>query len=150
MCYTASEINSSIKKIEDLKAFEEEYKQKQSNGFTDKKEHQEFKERFERKKEEAIKAQKKIEKIEQDFNNHETSPVKKILDRVVQPESKNGIDEISIENEEDCKPKFRTDRLSCLNKEQRKLVGKIFSIIRDALDPNVAENVINKIEDELK
>ena len=27
---------------------------------------------------------------------------------------------ISIENEEDCKPKFRTDRLSCLNKEQRK------------------------------
>jgi len=150
LCYTASEINSSIKKIEDLKAFEEEYKQKQSNGFTDKKEHQEFKERFERKKEEAIKAQKKIEKIEQDFNNHETSPVKKILDRVVQPESKNGIDEISIENEEDCKPKFRTDRLSCLNKEQRKLVGKIFSIIRDALDPNVAENVINKIEDELK
>lgn len=150
LCYTASEINSSIKKIEELKAIEEEFRQKQTIGFTDKKEHQEIKEKLERKKEEAIKAQMKIEKIENDFKNNETSPVKKILERVVQPERKGVVDVITFESEESSKPKFRTDRLSCLNKEQRKLVGKIFSIIREVLEPNVAENLINKIEDELK
>src|SRR6185437_14846445 len=53
LCYTASEINSSLRKIEDLKLFEDEYKQKAEQGFTDKKEHQEYRDRFERKREEA-------------------------------------------------------------------------------------------------
>lgn len=150
LCYTASEINSSIKKIDEFKSIEEEYKIKQANGFTDKKEHQEFKEKFERKKEEALKAKKKIEKIEQDLNNNETSPAKRILERVIKTDNINKLNEISIEIEDDCKPRFRTDKLSSLNKEQRKLVGKIFSIIRDVLEPDVAENVINKIEEELK
>ncbi len=150
LCYTASEINSSIKKIEELRAFTEEFKQKTSEGFTDKKEHQEFVEKIKQKKDEAIKANKKIEKIKQDLNNDETSPIKKILDRVIQSDDKNKIDDISIKNEDDCKPKFRTDKLSSLNKEQRKLVGRIFSIIRDILEPDVADNVINKIEEELK
>ncbi len=48
------------------------------------------------------------------------------------------------------KPKFRTDNLSTLTKEQRKFLGRIFSIIRDVLDEKTAEELIKKIEEELK
>jgi len=76
LCYTASEINSSIRKIEELKNFEDEFLQKSTQGFTDKKEHQEYREKFERKKDEAVKARNKIEKIE--YEAGEIDSVKKI------------------------------------------------------------------------
>jgi molecular chaperone HtpG len=149
LCYTASEINSSVRKIEELKTFEEEYKKKQSQGFTDKKEHQEYKERFDKKKEDALKAKKKIEKIEQEATNSSAIPVQKILNRVAQPVSSSDVDVAEPEPETE-KPKFRTDNLSGLNKEQRKFAGRIFTIIRDVLDPATAESLIQKIEEELK
>ena len=149
LCYTASEINSSIRKIEDLKNFEEEFKKKQSLGFTDKKEHNEYKEKFERKKEEAGKAKKKIEKIEQDSNTSSSHTVQKILNRIVQPEL-NTKTEIVDSYEDNNKTKFRTDNLSSLNKEQRKFLSKIFAIMRNVLDNNTAESLIQKIEEELK
>jgi hypothetical protein len=147
LCYTASEINSSLRKIEELKTFEGEFKQKSEQGFTDKKEHQEYRERFERKKEEAIKAKTKIEKIEQDANGAE--PIRKILNRVVNQEAKDNVEMVTIPEDEK-KPKFRTDNLSSLNKEERKFLSRVFVIIREVLDPSTAENVIQKIEEELR
>lgn len=149
LCYTASEINSSVKKIEELKNFKEEYQKKQSQGFTDKKEHQEYKERLDKKKEDAIKAKRKIERIGQEAVATSAIPVQKILTRVAQPVSSMnvGVGELELGT---AKPKFRTDNLSSLNKEQRKFAGRIFTIIRDVLDPVTAENLIQKIEEELK
>jgi len=147
LCHTASDINSSLRKIDELKDFETEFKQKSEQGFTDKKEHQEYRERFERKKDEAIRAKNKIEKIEKDST--EVEPVKRILSRVVNKEATNNVDAITIP-EEDKKPKFRTDNLSGLNKEERKFLSRVFAIIRKVLDTNTAENVIQKIEEELK
>jgi hypothetical protein len=147
LCHTASDINSSLRKIDELKDFEDEFKQKSEQGFTDKKEHQEYREKFERKKEEAIRAKNKIEKIEKETS--EVEPVKRILNRVVNKEATNNVDAITIP-EDDKKPKFRTDKLSGLNKEERKFLSRVFAIIRKVLDPNTAENVIQKIEEELK
>lgn len=149
LCYTASEINSSVRKIEELKNFEEEYKKKQSQGFTDKKEHQEYKERFEKKKEDALKAKKKIEKIEQEATNSSIIPVQKILNRITQPASSTDAEVAEPEADTE-KPKFRTDNLSSLNKEQRKFAGRIFTIIRNVLPQETAENLILKIEEELR
>ncbi len=149
LCYTASEINSSIKKIEDLRTFEEEFKQKNENGFTDSKEHGEYKEKFEQKKEEAIKAKKKIEKITLDAQNDGSNSVTKILNRVVTPQTTSAVNTLEIPIT-DMKPKFRVDNLSSLNKEQRKFLSKVFAIIRNVLDLETAENVIQKIEDELR
>jgi hypothetical protein len=149
LCHTASDINSSLKKIEDLRNFEEEFKQKNENGFTDKKEHREYRERFEQKKEEALKAKKKIEKIGLDAMNEDSESVTKILNRVVQPETTFGVETLEIP-ENDAKPKFRVDNLSSLNKDQRKFLSKVFIIIRDVLDSETAENLIQKIEEELK
>lgn len=148
LCHSASDINTFIRKSEELKNLEETFKQKSANGFTDKAEHKEFQEQFERKRDEAIKAQKKIEKIEQDAKGNEKAPVNRILQRVIQPELKSLIQQAEITVDE--KPKFRTDNLSSLNKDHRKFLGRVFSIIRNVLDSKTAESLIQKIEEELK
>lgn len=147
LCHTASDINGSLRKIDELKEFELEFKQRSELGFTDKEEHEEYRAKFERKREEAIKAKNKIEKLEKD--TLEVEPIKRILKRVVDSEAKKNLDSITIP-EEDKKPKFRTDNLSGLNREERKFLSRILGIIRKVLDPNTAENVIQKIEEELK
>jgi len=148
LCHSASDINAFIRKSEELRTLEETYKQKSQTGFTDKAEQKEFQVQFERKKEEAVKAKRKIEKIEQDAIENERTSVTRILQKVIQPEIKGIIDNAEILL--DARPKFRTDSLSALNKDQRKFLGRIFSIIRNVLDPNTAESLIQKIEEELK
>lgn len=149
LCYAASEINSSLKRIENLKSFEEEYRQKQSDGFTDKKEHQEYIEQLKAKQEEAQKAQNKIERIKKEADENAVIPVQRILTRVAQPEATN-IETSVIDTDKQDKTKFRTDKLSRLNGKERRFVGKIFTIIRDVLDNGSAEDLICKIEEELK
>ena len=150
ICRTASDINSSLKKIEDLKIFDEEYQMKKENGFTNKTEHQEYKDKLEKKIDEAQKAQNKIKKIETGFSKDENHPVNKILRSVVSSDSINTYSQKNEINDPCGKTKFRTDKLSSLNKEQRKLVARIFSVITNVLDKEIAENVIRKIEEELK
>lgn len=149
LCYAASEINTFIRKSDELKSFGDEFKQKTSLGFTDKKEHDEYRQKFEQKKEEAIKAKRKLEKIELETPTDGLIPVKKILSRVVPAEMKSIIESIDLPKE-DPKIKYRTDNLSSLSKEQRRFLGRIFSIIRGVLDSSTAENLIMKIEEELK
>jgi len=48
------------------------------------------------------------------------------------------------------KPVFRTDKLSKLNKEQRKFLSNIFATIRNVLPMETAELLIQKIEEEYK
>ena len=57
------------------------------------------------------------------------------------------IDEMQLTEQ---KPKFRTDNLSKLTKEQRKFLGDIFGIIKNVLPNDTAENLIKKIEEELR
>ncbi|WP_445749862.1 ATP-binding protein [Polaribacter sp.] len=151
LCYTASEINSSVKKIEELKTFEVEYKKKQSEGFTDKKEHENYIERFDKKKEDAQKAKKRIEKIELDASTNSLIPVQKILNRITQPLISTEIEVMESKVDEAYeKPKFRTDNLSRLTKDQRKFVSRIFVTIKNVLPKDTAENLIQKIEEDLK
>lgn len=146
---TASEINTFIKRSEDLQNFEEEFKQKQEVGFIDSKEQLEFVAEFEEKKKLAIKAKKQLEKIEKESDQSIAAPMTKIINRAIKKETRESLENIEspLINR---KPKFRTDNLSALNKEQRKFLGRIYSIIRNALDADTAKNLIQKIEEELK
>lgn len=150
LCYVASELNSSLKRIEDLKSFEDEYRQKQSDGFTDKEEHQEYVDQLKTKQEEAVKAKAKIEKIKKEADDNAIIPIQRIITRIIQPETTNISTTLSITDGKQDKTKFRTDKLSRLNSKERKFVGKIFTIIRDVLDNGSAEDLICKIEEELK
>lgn len=150
-CYTASKINSSVKTIKQLDQFQEELEEKQKIGFIDTKEHEEYKEKLVRKQEAAKKAKNKIKQIQASANESGDKTIEKIIERVVKPEVTN---EVTIASEPkldlvDSKPKLRTDNLSHLNREKRKFLGKIFTIIRDVLDEDTGEILIKKIEEEI-
>lgn len=53
-------------------------------------------------------------------------------------------------NTQSAKSMHRTDKLSRCSKQERKLISKIFSIIIKNTDEVIAENIIQKIEEEFK
>jgi hypothetical protein len=98
------------------------------------------------KKEKAERGQKTIQKLKQQAEHGEDASLYKILEKVVKSEQ--SIPDYVAEVEE--RPVYRTDKLSKLSKEQRKLISKIFDIIKRTLDNERAELVIQKIEEEFK
>jgi len=148
LCRQASDINSAVGKIKDLERMEEEFKQKQESGFIDQNENKEFREKFENKKNEALRAVKKLEKLERDSTDTAKTAIKTILNRVA-PISVTAKVE-SIELPSNRKTKLRVNSIVGLKKDERKLIGKVFGIIREVLDPNTAENLIQKIEEDIK
>lgn len=145
--YAASNASSATKKIEEFESAQKDFVEKSENkGFIDKTEQKIELQKLEKKKELALAAQKEIEKLS--TKHKDDKAFKKVIAKVT--ENKNTTVETLEMPETDSKPKFRTDNLSSLNKEQRKFLGKIFSIIRDVLDDKTAEQLINKIEEELK
>ncbi|GHT24771.1 hypothetical protein FACS189430_10300 [Bacteroidia bacterium] len=145
LCQDSSATNSSIKKIETYNNLLAEYQQKEEKGFVSKSEKESIESDIEKKKKEAEDATKKIEKLKL----KENSPISKIIERrtsnvnieVIEPE---------IEVEPPTKPTFRTDKLSKLEKRDRKFLGEIFSIISNVLTKDLAENLISKIEEKYK
>ena len=145
--YAASNASSATKKIEEFEAAHKEFVDKAGNkGFIDKTEQQSELQKLEKKKELALAAQKEIEKLS--TKHQEDKAFKKVIEKVT--ENKNTTVETLELPEANHKLKFRTDKLSSLNKEERKLLGRIFSIIRDVLDESTANQLISKIEEELK
>lgn len=148
--YNASDINSAVKKIEELEVFQKEFEDKKEKGFTDKNERLQYIERLEKKTVEAQKAETKLQKISDSSAANNVIPLNRILEKITAnkastiPISSNPIVNLDI------KPKFRTDSLSKLNKEQRKFLGDIFGIIKNVLPNETAESLIKKIEEQYK
>ena len=147
LCYTASEVNSAVKAINSYNDTIEQYKLKEEEGFVDNKEKKAFLETLDKKKDEAVKASSKLETIKS--KNGEThSPINKILERASASTSFDIVSDFTPST--DTKPVFRVDKLSKLNKEQRKFLSNIFATIRNVLPKETAELLIQKIEEEYK
>jgi molecular chaperone HtpG len=142
----SSNVRSEERKIEKLSSFTVEYKKKAEQGFTKPKEQEEYEERFKQIKEEAEKAKDKIEKFKEKFTDNETKSkiVNKLTSDIAQFDSEGEIEEISNQ-----KAKLLTDNLQRLNRNDRKLVGKVLSIIDNILPKELSENVKQKIIEEL-
>jgi molecular chaperone HtpG len=147
LCYTASEVNSAVKTINSYNETIIQFKQKEEDGFFDNKEKKELVETLEKKKEDAIKASSKLESI-RSKNQAIDTPINKILERASAHTSFQVAEDFAPDIE--LKPVFRTDKLSKLNKEQRKFLGNIFGVIRNVLPKETAELLIQKIEEEYK
>lgn len=145
-CYLSSTIRSEKRKIENLTLYKEEYKKKEEIGFTNPKEQEEYKERLKNKKEDCEKAKDKLEKIKNKFSDYETQSkiVNKLTSDIKRFESEEEIQELSNN-----KPKLLTDNLSKHNRNERKLISKILSIIDNILPKEISENVKQKIIEEL-
>jgi molecular chaperone HtpG len=142
--YDASKIRNANRRVSDFKTLAVE---SESKEFINNKEKEEFHKHFEAKKQEAAKAKKELEKISSKFDEND-SAVKKIFQKVVDTGKINPEKiELPVSN---AKTTYRVDKLSRLNKEQRKFLSRIYEVIHVALDKKTAENLIKKIEEELQ
>jgi len=145
--YVASNASSATKRIEEYELAQKNFIDKtESKGFIDKTDQTSEIEKLEKKKEQALAAQKDLERLV--IKHKDDKAFNRVISKVT--ENKNTFVETFELTELNNKPKFRTDNLSTLNKEQRKFLAKIFSVIRDVLDENTAEELIRKIEEEVK
>lgn len=149
LCYAASDVNSAIKAINNYNQIVEQFEEKKKEGFVDKAEQQSFLDSLKKKKEDAEKAEKKLESIKtKSVETNTLTPITKIIERAT---SNNTLTlNNSVETEVEVKPVFRTDKLSKLNKQERKFLGNIFTTIRNVLPKETAELLILKIEEEYK
>lgn len=149
LCYRASEVNTVVKTINGYNEAMGQFQKKKEEGFVDRDEHEVLLKNLEKKKEEAEKAKGKLESIK--AKSMETGahiPIKKIIEKATIKHDLTVKDR--LEPDLGAKPLFRTDKLSKLNKEQRKFLGGVFGIIRNVLPVETAELVISKIEEEYR
>lgn len=147
LCRISSDANSATKDILNYNVKQIEFQNKEKEGFTSNDERTKLQKELENSKEKAEKATQKLEKLQEKDN---PAPIQKILTKAnekleanIQPVSTTG--ETVKE-----KTKFRTDKLSKLNKNDRKFIGEIFTIINNVLTKDLAENLIQKIEEKYK
>lgn len=157
--YNASSLNSSFKKIENFQQKSLEHQEKTSNGdYIDSEDVAKAESDLKAAESKAIEAQKKIDRLKQDTGKEVDSVWKKVADGIEKGHNDREKAEVSLifpaEIQEDTatqkKSSHRVDRLSKLNKKERKLFSRIFSIIKENTNAETAEIIISKIEEEFK
>lgn len=149
LCYDASKVNTAIKDISGYADLKTDFEKKEKEGFINKAEKEELWQKLEDKKEKAEKAVKTLDKLKSDSENA-YKPINKIIERATSKIETTIMPLGTVEEEIKEKPTFRTDKLSKLNKNDRKFLGEIFTIINNVLTKDLAENLIQKIEEKYK
>jgi molecular chaperone HtpG len=148
LCYDTSKANSAVRDIKDYKTLQTEFEEKEEKGFINKEEKETFIQELEKKHKKAEQGQKTLEKIKSSQKEH--APIMtKIIERAT-AEIKTQIEPNIVTPEISTKPTFRTDKLSKLNRQERKFLSDIFSIIKTVLPKDLAESLISKIEENYK
>lgn len=156
LCYDAQELRSStstIKKAEELRAT---IQNKEENGYTSQTERDDLRHRLEEQEKKEKQAQKRLAKVKDKIYSKD-SPLKSVLSRFeasiptneqpkkdFKPETPSGVREP--------KTRYRTDRpiYSRYSKNERKLIGKIYTAISNAIaDESFREALISNIEEQI-
>lgn len=153
--YDGSAINSAFKKIDDYERKEAELQVKKKSGHFVNEDHLETAiADVEKAKSEAEKAKTEIEKKKQKADADANVVMSLVIKRIESEREQR--DPVVIPKPS---PKLtskptelprRTDKLSAYNKNERKLISKIFGIIVTATDEKTADTIIKKIEEELQ
>jgi len=147
--YFASGVRSLQKRVNRVSEFKEEYEKKNQQGFTDKVEFRKYEEKFEEIKESAGQAQKKLERLATELKEEDT-PKQKIFERLTKIPPKH-IEKVELpDNNNNGKPKFLTDDLTRLSRNDRKLISRIFTVIDRVLPKETADNLKLKIKEEFE
>jgi len=159
----SSDINAAYGKISNYEKKSSEFEQKKQEGmFIDKAHEEEEARAVEKAKQEAEKARENIEKQKKKVEDDPDNPTRKIITRIEEERKrteKQSKEKQKEQNNQQKKKKkdpeeqtvsHRTDKLSSLQKKDRKLLSKVFSIIYSTTDEKTAELIISRIEDEFK
>ena len=150
--HEANRVKNDYKRQEVYLAKVDEYdKKEQDQGFVDDEERQKLQFDIEQAKQDAEEARKRLEKLETGDPQSPLAEVHKSIGR------KYGADRLTKQAENTCvgdtpnrKTTFVTDGMSSLSRNERKLVSKILSIIKDVAPKEIADKVIEKIKEEMK
>lgn len=162
-----STVNASYDKIDKLQEKKEEFLQKTNNNdYVDDEHVKKAEKELKNHQEKAEGAQKSIDRLREKTENSEKAEITKtIINHIESTRSKekkpiasaliksNTSDNFSITKsltETTPKQVRRTDKLSRCNKQERKLISKIYSIIVKSTDEETAERIIQNIEEEFK
>lgn len=159
-CYEVSNLKSCYKKISSTEKIRKEIEEKDKKGFTNKEEQEELYKKFEEQKE---RDKKTIKELDAQLAKIKVSgsPVASLVDRI---KENYNLGTTSAQSSSPApfpkpeplpassKPKFRTDgkAYSKMSKAERKLVGKIYSVISKVFpDEGMRNSFIDKIEEEI-
>ncbi|GAB6119983.1 ATP-binding protein [Dysgonomonas termitidis] len=143
----ASTMRSANRDVQALVDFEKTVTEKEEQGFNNKEDRQKIYGEFEAKKKKAEEAKKKLERIKLKTIQADT-PAAKIFERVVTTENVNP-EQISVEPKKE-KGNFVTDKYTWLPKSERKMLSRIFTVIDNVLSKELAKNLIDKIDEDLR
>lgn len=159
-CYEVSNLKSCYKKISSTEKIRKEIEEKDKKGFTNKEEQEELYKKFEEQKE---RDKKTIKELDAQLAKIKVSgsPVASLVNRI---KENYNLGTTSAQSSSPApfpkpeplpassKPKFRTDgkAYSKMSKAERKLVGKIYSVISKVFpDEGMRNSLIDKIEEEI-
>ncbi len=146
----ASKVRSAAKRIQAEKDAFEKYNKKQAEGFVDSEEKERLESDLTKKKQESEKAKKELASIEKKSKSDFSSIFERIKKRY-NPDTQETIHPLVPSDNNKKRNPHVTDVLTTLSKNERKLVGEVFSIIKKVLSPEeLADQTIKKIISELQ
>ncbi len=150
--YEANRVKNDYKRQEEYIAKVTEYQEKESKtGFVDDDERKKLQYDIDKARKSAEEARKRLDKLETN-DDSPLSEVRKSIGRKYEADKlkKTAATTEAPENNEEKKKSYVTDSMSKLSRSERKLVGKILSIITDIAPKDIAEQIIDKIKEEMK
>lgn len=146
--HLANDQKNALKKQNEYLQKKQEFEEKQKAGtFINDEEQKKHLKQLEEYKNKADKAKKDSERISK--KAEENSSLKSVV-KFIKKDYGNDLENIPevFSEQNETKKIYRSNKLNKLNREQRKLISKIYEILDKILDPETKECVINKIEEE--
>lgn len=150
--YEANRVKNDYKRQEEYLSKVAEYKKKaQEQGFVNEEERQKLQFDIDKAKKNAEEARKRLNKLD---TSDDTSPLSEVRKNIGQKydadKLKKKAESTMVAVNDGDKKSFVTSSMSKLSRNERKLVGKILSIITDVAPKDIAEQIITKIKEEMR
>ena len=151
--YEANRVKNDYKRQQEYLEKVSEYKKKEKEqGFVNEEERQQLQFDIDKAKKNAEEARKRLDKLETgDITDSPLSEVRKSIGRKYGAEKlKKEAEQITITIEDDKKKTYVTSGMSKLSRSERKIVSKVLSIVTEIAPKDIAEQIIEKIKEEMR
>ena len=150
--YEANRVKNDYKRQEEYLAKVTEYQKKEKEqGFVNEEERQKLQFDIDKAKKTAEDARKRLDKLDSGDTNSPLFEVRKSIGKKYSADRlKEQAKNTSVAIEDDKKKAFVTSNMSKLSRSERKIVSKILSIINEVAPKDIAEQIIEKIKEEMR
>lgn len=147
-------LKKATQKVADYQNKVKEFNEKNLNaGFINNEEKEKAQKALEEQKNAAEEAQKKIERKQHDAENDNNSIYQRVFKQIedtYKPKTDISNEKSSNISNNESDKKFLTQKLSKYNKQEQKLISRIYNIIKLVLPNDMAEMLVTKIQEELQ